>query len=191
LVNSDVPQDIIRRLLDHTSLQMTSLYAQLSDRTVRDSWERARKVDVRGDPVVFDPASPLADAMWMKEHLGRAQMALPNGYCGLPLQQTCPHANACLTCPLFVTTAEFLPEHRKQLATTERLIAQAEDRGQERMADMNRSVATNLIAIIGSLEADQGDDECCTRSGACRCAVASDAAVDVYDGQVDGTVDAC
>ena len=29
---------------------------------------------------------------------------------------------ACLTCPLFVTTAEFLPQHRKQLDDTRALI---------------------------------------------------------------------
>ena len=32
------------------------------------------------------------------ENLARAKQTLPNGYCGLPLQQTCPHPNACLTC---------------------------------------------------------------------------------------------
>jgi len=73
--------------------------------------------------VVLAADSPLADAAWMKHNLGRAKMALPNGYCGLPLQQTCPHANACLDCPVFVTTPEFLGQHRQQLVTTEQLIA--------------------------------------------------------------------
>ena len=65
----------------------------------------------------------------MKQNLARAKMALPNGYCGLPLQKSCPHANACLTCPLFITTAEFLPQHRKQLDDTRALIARAETDG--------------------------------------------------------------
>jgi len=39
----------------------------------------------------------LADATWAKDRLARAKQTLPNGYCGLPLQQTCPHANALLT----------------------------------------------------------------------------------------------
>jgi hypothetical protein len=30
------------------------------------------------------------------------------------VQKSCPHANACLTCPMFVTTPEFLPQHRAQ-----------------------------------------------------------------------------
>ena len=33
----------------------------------------------------------------MKQNLARAKTALPNGYCGLPLQKSCPHANALLT----------------------------------------------------------------------------------------------
>jgi hypothetical protein len=37
---------------------------------------------------------PLAGAVWMKNDLARAKMALPNGYCTLPLQQKCEFANA-------------------------------------------------------------------------------------------------
>jgi hypothetical protein len=79
-------------------------------------------------------------------------MALPNGYCGLPLQRSCPHANACLTCPLFVTTAEFLPQHHQQLDATRALITRAETDGHTRLAEMNRTVETNLLTIISTLE---------------------------------------
>jgi hypothetical protein len=51
----------------------------------------------------------MSDAAWALENLSRAKQTLPNGYCGLPLQQTCPHPNACLTCDSFLTTMEFLP----------------------------------------------------------------------------------
>ena len=100
LVNSDVPLEVVRRLLDHTSVEMTSHYGRLHDRTVREHWEAARKVNIVGDELVFDPSSPLADAAWLKNQLARAKMALPNGYCTLPLQQRCEVANACLTCPI-------------------------------------------------------------------------------------------
>jgi len=95
----------------------------------------------------------LTDAEWMKHNLTRAKMALPNGYCGLPLRKSCPHANACLTCRLFVTTAEFLPQQRKQLDDTRALIAHAETNGHTRLAEMNRTVETNLLAIVTTLEA--------------------------------------
>ena len=36
---------------------------------------------------------------------------------------------ACLTCPMFLTTAEFLPQHHQQRQQTLQLIAAAEARG--------------------------------------------------------------
>jgi hypothetical protein len=72
------------------------------------------------------------------------------------LQQTCPHANACLTCPVFITTPEFLPQHHQQRARTLELIATAEAGGQTRMVEMNRQVLGNLDRVITALEA--GDD---------------------------------
>jgi len=66
-----------------------------------------------------------------------------------------------LTCPLFVTTAEFLPHHRKQLDDTRALITRAETDGHTRLAEMNRTVETNLLTIIATLESDRD----------CRCAV--------------------
>jgi hypothetical protein len=95
--NHDVPQEVVRRLLDHTSHTMTAIYARLADTTIREQWERAQKVNIRGESVDTTGDGPLADAEWMKQNLARAKIALPNGYCGLPLQKSCPHANAPLT----------------------------------------------------------------------------------------------
>jgi hypothetical protein len=72
---------------------MTGYYARLHDTTVRRHWEQARKVNIAGHAVVLDPDGPLADAAWARQRLGRVTQALPNGYCGLPAQKTCPHAN--------------------------------------------------------------------------------------------------
>lgn len=117
LINRDVPQHVVQKILDHDSPLMTALYARLSDKTVREHWEKARKVNAEGQPVQVSPGGPLGDAAWSKHHLSRATQALPNGYCQLQLVKTCPHANSCfLTCPMFVTTAEFLPQHRAQRA---------------------------------------------------------------------------
>lgn len=152
LINNDVPQEVVRRLLDHTSHTMTARYARLADATIRRHWERAQKINIRGEPIDTSTDGPLADAAWMKQNLSRAKMALPNGYCGLPLQKSCPHANACLTCPLFVTTADFLPQHHQQLDATRALITRAETDGHTRLAEMNRTVETNLLTIISALE---------------------------------------
>jgi integrase len=155
LINRDVPQEVVRKILDHDSPEMTAHYARLHDTTVRRHWEAARTVNVSGDTVIFDPTGPLADAVWAKERLSRATQALPNGYCGLPSVRSCPHANACLTCPMFLITAEFLPHHRCHHQQTLQMIATAEARGQTRIAEMNRQIATNLEKIITALETDK------------------------------------
>ena len=82
---------------------------------------------------------------------------LPNGYCGRPPQQDCPHPNACLTCPDFQTTIQFLPVHRRQVDATSELIEAAEAAGHERLAANHRRVLTNLDKIIPALEHAQQD----------------------------------
>jgi hypothetical protein len=138
-------------------LQYLTPPERLSDKTVREHWEKARKVNASGQPVQVSPDGPLGDAAWSKHRLSRATQALPNGYCELPLVRTCPHANSCLTCPMFVTTAQFLPQHRAQRQQTLQIITAAEAAGYSRVAEMNRQVAANLGKIITSLE-DGGKD---------------------------------
>jgi integrase len=153
LINRDVPQEVVRRILDHDSPQMTSHYARLHDTTVRRHWEAARKVNIKGETVTLDPNGPLAEAAWAKQRLGRATQALPNGYCGLPVQKSCPHANACLTCPMFLTTPEFLPQHREHRRQVLQIIGSAEARGHQRLAEMNQQVLLSLDRVITSLHA--------------------------------------
>lgn len=154
LINHDVPQHVVQKILDHDSAEMTAHYARLSDTTVREHWEKARKVSADGQPVQVSPDGPLGDAAWAKHRLSRATQALPNGYCQLPAVKTCPHANSCLTCPMFVTTAEFLPRHHAQRQATLQIITAAEAAGHVRVAEMNKQVAANLEKIITALEAD-------------------------------------
>jgi hypothetical protein len=152
LINRDVPQHVVQKILDHDSPLMTAHYARLSDKTVREHWEKARKVSAEGQPVQISPDGPLGDAAWSKQRLSRATQALPNGYCELPMVRVCPHANSCLTCPMFVTTAEFLPQHHAQRRQTLQIISAAEAAGHARVAEMNRQVAGNLDKIITALE---------------------------------------
>lgn len=158
MINRDVPQEVVRRILDHDSPQMTGHYARLHDTTVREHWEKARKVNIHGNQVTLDPDGPLAEAAWAKQRLARATQALPNGYCGLPVQQSCPHANACLTCPMFITTPEFLPQHRQHRSEVLQIITAAEARGQHRLVEMNQQVLDNLDTVITALDDDTGEE---------------------------------
>lgn len=154
LINSGVPQHVIQRLLCHASPEMTAVYAQLHDGTIRAEFERycQTRVDIEGRRLGFDPEAATADAEWVKHRLARAADTLPNGYCGRPPQQDCPHPNACLTCPDFQTTAEFLPVHRQQAELTRELLDAAEAASWQRQAGNHRKVLVSLDKIINSLE---------------------------------------
>ncbi len=155
LINAGVPQHIVQKLLGHASPQMTARYATIHDSTVRaafDDYQR-RRVDIAGRPLAYDPNALTADAEWVKHNLARVQASLPNGYCGRPPQQDCPHPNACLTCPDFQTTPQFLPLHRRQHDDTLELIELAERNGNQRLAANHRQVAANLSLVIDALKA--------------------------------------
>jgi integrase len=159
LINRDVPQEVVRVLLDHSSTQMTAHYAKLTDQTVRRRWEQAARVNISGERVTIDPDGPLGQAQWAKTRYGIATQTLPNGYCGLPVQRQCPHANSCLTCPVFITGPEFLPELREQQQRTLTLITTARDNGHLRVTEMNEQVAANLDRMITELEAIGPDEQ--------------------------------
>ena len=154
LINRDVPQEVVRVLLDHDSHKMTSHYAKITDQTVRRHWEQATKVNINGERVALDPDGLLDQAQWAKTRYGMATQTLSNGYCGLPIQKSCPHANACLTCPVFLSGPEFLPELREQRHRTLTLIEVSTGKGQTRVAEMNQQILTNLDQMIGEIEKD-------------------------------------
>mgnify|MGYP001407211544 CR=1 FL=1 len=158
MVNQGLDMTIIKRMLGHKSIAMTEHYARLNDNRLREEFERfsASRVNIYGQLV--QPSN--SDAEWTKERLARALVTTQNGYCGRPIQLECPHPNACLTCPDFLTDTSHLAAHRRQLAETGRLISLAELQHNTRMVEMNRQVAANLEKIIASLEplADARDD---------------------------------
>ena len=60
---------------------------------------------------------------------------------------------------MFVTTAQFLPQHHAQRQQTLQIISAAEANGHARVVEMNRQVAANLDKIIAALQADDGEEE--------------------------------
>jgi site-specific recombinase XerD len=159
LINADVPQHVVQELMDHMSAAMTAVYARLHATTIREHWERAVvTVNAQGEIVQLDQSDPLSNAAWTRISLGRAKQTLPNGYCGLPLVRDCEHANPCLTCPMFLTTPEFLPQHREQRVRTLTIIDTARTAGHDRIAEKNTTILNNLDKIINACEGcDDGE----------------------------------
>jgi hypothetical protein len=115
------------------------------------------RVNVRGERIALPIDGPLAQAAWMKDRISRAKQALPNGYCGLPLVQTCPHPNACLSCDHFLTDPSYRGIHEDQLRQTRRLRADAEHGGQTRLVELltgDEVALTRILTGLDELEAD-------------------------------------
>lgn len=152
MLDKGVPIDVVSRLLGHRNLTSTQIYATVTDKRLRQEWEKSQIVNVRGDVIAL-PTGPEADAEWLLHRIGRAIQPLPNGYCGLPIQQTCPHANACLDdCDHFMTTKDFLPVLVEQRDTHARFVSKAEHEGHLRIAEINRRPMENLNRIIRTVE---------------------------------------
>jgi site-specific recombinase XerD len=154
MVNDGVPLPVIQKVLDHASIEMTGRYAHLHDETLRREMLRwQERVNIRGERIALTVDGPLEQAAWMKERISRARQALPNGYCGLPLVQTCPHPNACLSCDSFLTDNSFRPIHEQQLERTRTMLTDARERDAARLVDVLERDELSLARIIDGLEA--------------------------------------
>jgi len=162
LINDGVPQIFVQRFLGHKSPAMTAVYAHIHDKTLREAIQNANQklVDINGDiyetEEVVNSISQQSivdiDAKWLKSNI--SAQVLPNGICALPIKQTCPHANACLTCPSFRTDATFLPILKEQLERTKSTIFEAKKNSMTRQVELNTTVRNGLTNIIEAIEND-------------------------------------
>jgi hypothetical protein len=146
---------------------MTDIYAHLHDATIKEAWVRYQqtRIDINGQMIDYNPEAPTASAEWVKHNLAAISASLPNGYCGRPPQQECPHPNACLVCPDFQTTVEFLPIHRQQADNNRTHSTDAECRTliDDIVASLIilRGGSTNepgaILSVTASIAAEAGD----------------------------------
>ena len=153
MINNKVPIHIVQRYLGHASPSMTLVYANIHDQTMKEEFltYHSRVVTITGDVVKETTAiDGVGELAWLRKNI--LPQALPNGSCARPIVKgPCPHANACLTCGDFRTTAEFLEQHHAQLNETENIISHAKANGWNRQVEMNETVAVNLRTMIESL----------------------------------------
>jgi hypothetical protein len=87
-------------------------------------------------------------------HTGKLRK-VATGTCGRAFGTPCVHEHS-LTCPVFLSGPEFLPELREQRHRTLTLIQAAAGNGHTRVAEMNQQVLTNLDKMISEIETDNG-----------------------------------
>jgi integrase len=159
MVNEKISLTVIQEVLDHGSIEMTAHYARLHDETVKQEvWRWHERVNIRGERIALPVDGPLEEAAWMKERIARAKQALPNGYCGLPLVQSCPHPNACLSCASFLTDGSFRAVHEQQRGETRRLLENARQNNNLRLIEVLAGDEQSLSRILEGLDAIEADD---------------------------------
>lgn len=153
LINRGMSRTGIQRFLSHESGAMTDVYAHMLDQTLKQEWLQTKeRVNAAGERVALTTPLIDDDAAWLKHQFARAKQTLPDGECGLPIQQNCPHPNACHSCPHFLTDERYRPVLEEQLTRAEQRVGDAERAGHERVAEINRPDVLDLRRIIAGLD---------------------------------------
>ena len=162
LMNNDVPLEVIARLLGHSSVEMTKVYARKRNSVIREEFERARRkrktVNYQGQIVTGDSQANELDVQMLRK--GIRGQTLPVGGCGrILLLGKCDHANVCLTCQFWLTSTEDLPGlkvcYRKALHLKQR----ASELGNPVVLENQARIIPILALRIRSLEDESQDEE--------------------------------
>jgi integrase len=143
----------IMKVLGHDSPQMSMVYAQISDETVREDYEA-----VLGPGAAI--AGPLAETLrsgelpdkdveWIKRNFFKTELEL--GHClRLPQEGPC-ECDLYLTCPKFVTTLEYAPRLRARKDRELELIEDAISNGWEREVERHRCTVRRIEGLLADL----------------------------------------
>jgi site-specific recombinase XerD len=113
-INRGMRLEAIAALLGHSSMEMTLIYAKITNRTVADEYEAvSERIDALYGTQPVLPADIETLAMTKLRRESYARM-LGNGLCTRPIELECRMESACETCTYFRTTVEFRPTLRRQ-----------------------------------------------------------------------------
>lgn len=152
MINNGVPQHIVQKYLGHQNPTMTTIYAKVHDSTLKNEILPKSKIliDINGS---IDEDTERIESNFYKNVYNQI---LPNGYCALSIDISCPHSNACLTCTHFRTDHSFLKVHLNQIEKTSQLIEIAKQKKLERQIQTNTDILNNLNNIVQRLTMLEG-----------------------------------
>ena len=140
---------IIQKTLHHESIEMTMAYIDMFEKDIKNSYQQF--FDMKGNNLLPDPNSERIILSYLDNAFN--MQALPNGICTLPVKlKKCEHANACLTCGYFGTSAAYLGILRDQLLETNYILEEAVKNDWIMQIATNQEVKRNLEDIIAKLE---------------------------------------
>jgi hypothetical protein len=135
------------------------IYARISEDTFHKHWEQAMAqgaVQIRADgPQLIDPEEVIAgnelELAYIRGNLDATRVE--TGYCFKPLKMDCPFVEiACFTCHNHVTTADFLPQFRRQERDLLEQIELGSAASRPHWVEKNQKKLQAVQAVIGALE---------------------------------------
>jgi hypothetical protein len=116
-INRGMRLEAIAALLGHRSLEMTLVYAKITDRVVADEYasmcEQIDALYATANTPGALPAEIESAAMTRLRQEAHARM-LGNGMCTRPVELDCRMETICETCAYFETGPQFVPVLRRQ-----------------------------------------------------------------------------
>ncbi|MGZ3646363.1 MAG: tyrosine-type recombinase/integrase [Ktedonobacteraceae bacterium] len=160
LINDDIPLEVISRLLGHQSLEMTQRYARVKNKKLRADLMRVqlkrKTVNSQGNVIKGDPRANDPEVQMTRK--GMRGQTLPIGGCGrLVVLGECAHANKCLTCPMWLTSTEDLPELKSFYERAVRLKQRAIEKDNQFVVEHQDRILAGLSIRISSLERSEMD----------------------------------
>ena len=148
---------VVSKWAGHKKFETTQKYVHVKDHTLREETAQiqAALLNIRGEPL-----NPKDLPETLQSNPNAHTLAIPNdhintpiyGYCGLSLDQDCPHWKACYTCPSFVARRELLPDYIKVRDLLRDKQARAEEKGETALIDQFKQQADSLDTVIASFE---------------------------------------
>jgi len=121
-INRGMSLEAIAALLGHRSMDMTLIYARISDETVADAYFKVTKA-VEAQYYGLSGTAPVRAAVLSAQSVSDHRRLLANGHCTRPALLDCAFESVCERCGFFETGPKFLTILKRQRN-------HAEDRGQ-------------------------------------------------------------
>ncbi len=154
LINNGMSLLTLQKYMAHCSPEMTMVYAQITDATLKQEWQHAQEqrrpmfqINIATGQVVEADAAVIA---WEKVRINLEAAKVPMGYCMASRNLGCPYVETpCLTCHNFCTTPASLPEFDDEVIQTQALIQSTRDmpiwnEKNQRRLEVLQSIRTTL-----------------------------------------------
>lgn len=155
MANKGAKIQTIMKMLGHKSPAMTLTYAKISDKSVKEDYEKvigSNAIIAGGEyaNIIKNHDLKQDEINWIQNNFLKTYVSL--GHClRHPMEGECPNADICLFCAKFVATIEDTPKLEDKLDTELKILEDAKQKGWQREFERHQNVINRVKAILKEL----------------------------------------